>query len=261
MTSDAQVPTGGDVGRGAAAPAPAQGGAAAQVEALARAVAVMDRLRSAGGCPWIGEQTHVSLMPYVVDEAHELVEAVEAGDREGMREELGDVLQQVLFHARVAAEHPDDPFDLVDVADVLVAKLVRRTPHVFAADGEGAGVTGAELDADAVHDRYEKLKRAEKASRTSALDGVPLSVGAVARAQKLVSRADRAGLLPAAPLPAVSDDRVRVVEGAGSDDAALGELLLALVATAHRRGVDAEGALRRATAAWESSARAAETRP
>jgi XTP/dITP diphosphohydrolase len=244
-------------------PAPAT--ASPQVVALARAVAVMDRLRSAGGCPWIAQQTHGSLAPFVVDEAHELVEAVEAGDRAGMREELGDVLQQVLFHARVAAEDADDPFDLADVADALVAKLVRRTPHVFAADGGGPGAPGAPLDARAVHDRYEQLKRVEKASRTSALDGVPPSLGAVARAQKLLSRADRAGLLAAAPLP-VTDDVGRAGDVAGPDtvtepdDAVLGEQLLALVATAHRRGLDAEGALRRATAAWEASARAAETR-
>jgi len=245
----------------AAPPAPVGSATARQVAALARAVAVMDRLRGPGGCPWDARQTHESLLPYALEEVHELVEAVEAADRAGMREELGDVLLQVLFHARVADEDPDDPFDVGDVADGLVAKLVRRHPHVFEADG------GEELDAGAVHERWERLKRAEKPARTSALDGVPPTLGALARAQKLIAKADRAGLLDVAPPPSASPAGPAVDALAGGrgladagapDPDAVGDALLALVATAHRAGVDAEAALRRATAAWESAARTAE---
>lgn len=244
---------------------------ARQADALARAVAVMDRLRSPGGCPWDARQTHASLLPYAVEEVHELVEAVEADDRAGVREELGDVLLQVLFHARVASEHADDPFDVADVADGLVAKLVRRHPHVFSADGD------QDVDLPALHARWEELKRAEKPARASVLDGVPPTLGALARAQKLVGKAERAGLVAAAPLPSggdlVTDATAGADDGAaagtGSDVAAdagsgptaqaVGEALLALVAVAQRAGVDAEAALRRATATWEAAARAAES--
>lgn len=199
---------------------------------LRRLVAVMDRLRSPGGCPWDAEQTHASLVPYVLEEAYEVAEAVEHDDRANLREELGDLLLQVVFHARIAQEHPDDPFDVDDVAADLVAKLVRRHPHVFA----GARVA----DADGVHRQWEQIKRTEK-QRESVLDGVPLALGALARAQKVASRAARAGL--DAPAPAGD---------------ALGERLLALVLEARSAGLDAEGELRRAAAAWESDLRAAE---
>ncbi|WP_338076978.1 MazG family protein [Cellulomonas hominis] len=199
---------------------------------LRRLVAVMDRLRSPGGCPWDAEQTHASLVPYVLEEAYEVAEAVEHDDRANLREELGDLLLQVVFHARIAQEHPDDPFDVDDVATDLVAKLVRRHPHVFA----DARVT----DADGVHRQWEQIKRTEK-QRESVLDGVPLALGALARAQKVASRAARAGLDVSAP--------------AGD---ALGERLLALVLEARASGLDAEGELRRAAAAWETDLRAAE---
>ncbi|WP_315095876.1 MazG family protein [uncultured Cellulomonas sp.] len=199
-------------------------------DALRALVAVMDRLRSPGGCPWDAEQTHESLVPFALEEAYELAEAVEAGDRPGLREELGDLLLQVVFHARIAAEHPTDPFDVDDVAADLVAKLVRRHPHVF---------SGAPLDGD-VHVQWDRLKSAEK-RRASALDGVPLALGALARAQKVAGRASRAGLVARAPT------------GDG-----LGERLLALVLEAEAAGVDAEGALRRTAATWEQDLRAGE---
>ncbi|ADG73811.1 MazG family protein [Cellulomonas flavigena DSM 20109] len=221
-----------------------------QAAALARVVAVMDRLRSPEGCPWYAEQTHTSLLPYALEEAHELVEAVEHGDPAHVREELGDLLLQVLVHARIASEDPVAPFDVGDVADDLAAKLVRRNPHVF---GPGAGQV---LDAATVDARWQDLKRAEKPARTSVLDGVPASMGALARAQKLVARAGRAGLLDTAPVPAgpSSDGPVP----ADAAPAAIGEALLALVVAAQHAGVDAEAALRRATADWEAAARRAE---
>ena len=198
------------------------------VDPLRELVAVMDRLRSPGGCPWDADQTHASLIPYLLEEAHELAEAVDDGDRAGLREELGDVLLQVVFHARIAAEDADDPFDVDDVARDLVAKLVHRHPHVFG---------GVDTPAERLHAQWDAIKTAEK-RRDSALDGIPRALPALARAQKVVARAERAGLS---------------VPGPGS--ATYGERLLALALEAHDEGLDAEGELRRATAALESALR------
>lgn len=207
---------------------------------LRTVVAVMDRLRSPGGCPWDAEQTHESLLPYAVEEAHELAEAVDAGDRDGLREELGDLLLQVVFHARIAQEDPADPFDIDDVARTLTAKLVRRHPHVFAdARADTADVADT---ADAVFHQWEQIKRQEKPDRGSSFDGIPAALGALARAQKVAAKADRTGLT-AEPPPAED----------------LGGRLLALVVAAQADGQDAETALRRATAVWEERLRAAET--
>lgn len=214
---------------------------------LAALVAVMDRLRSPGGCAWDGEQTHASLAPYAIEEAYELVEAIEADDRAGLREELGDLLLQVVFHARVAAEHDDDPFDVQDVARGLVEKLVRRHTHVFADEVAAA-------DDEGRHVAWDRIKRAEKPSRASALDGVPVALGALARTQKLVARADRAGLVVADPVADPVTDPA--ADGAGAD---VGVRLFALVREARAAGLDAEGELRRTLAAWEAAARAVET--
>ncbi|MFC5997955.1 MazG family protein [Quadrisphaera sp. GCM10027208] len=198
-------------------------------------VAVMDRLRSPGGCPWDAQQTHESLLRYLVEEAYEVVEAVETGDRDHLVEELGDLLLQVVFHARVGAEHAEAPFTVDDVAAGIVAKLVRRHPHVFA----GASAPTAEhVDA-----RWEELKAQEK-QRDSALDGVPPALPALARADKLVDRATRAGL--PAPQPAA-------LGGEG-----VGEHLLAVVVAARQHGVEPEGALREALRRYEAEVRAAE---
>ncbi len=208
-------------------------------DALRELVTVMDRLRSPGGCPWDAAQTHASLVPYALEEAYEVAEAIESGDRAGMREELGDLLLQVVFHARVAEEDLDDPFDLDDVARGIVAKLVRRHPHVFGVD--------AAPDAHAVHVRWEQLKQEEK-QRESVLDGIPIALGALARTQKVLARARRAGLDGAAPLE----------QGAPTptDPArSLGERLLALVVEAEAVGVDAETALRETARRVETEAR------
>jgi XTP/dITP diphosphohydrolase len=217
--------------------APAATDPSGTVDPLRRLVAVMDRLRSPGGCPWDAEQTHASLVPYAIEEAHEVAEAVENDDRDNLREELGDLLLQVVFHARIAQEHPTEPFGVDEIADGLVAKLVRRHPHVFA-DAEVA-------DADGVHRQWEQIKKTEK-QRESALDGVPRGLGALARTQKIASRAGRAGLLDASA-------------GAPATDAdAIGDRLLALVLEAEAAGVDAEGALRRTARTWEDRLRARE---
>ena len=221
--------------------------------ALADLVAVMDRLRSPGGCPWDAEQTHASLLPYAVEEVFEVVEAVEDGDRAALREELGDLLLQVVFHARVAQEHPTEPFDIDDVAAGVAAKLRARHPHVFG----DVVVSGA----DEVHRNWEAIKKAEKA-RESALDGIPRGMPALARAEKVVGRARRAGL-------PVDEAAVAVVgtasgpaagEADAGDQGALGRRLLALALEAQAAGIDAEAALRAAVRDLEAALRAAEAR-
>lgn len=146
--------------------------------------------------PWDREQTHATLVRYLLEEAHELAEAIETGDRAGIREELGDLLLQVLFHARIASEDPVDPFTVDDVAADLVAKLVRRHPHVFADTAVTTGDGHAALYA-----QWDEIKQQEK-QRESVLEGIPLAQGALARAQKVLSRAQRAGMGESSRLPA-----------------------------------------------------------
>jgi XTP/dITP diphosphohydrolase len=191
---------------------------------LERAVEVMDRLRSPGGCPWDAAQTHESLTRYLLEEVYEVIEAIETNDLALLREELGDLLLQVLFHARMTEElPPGEAFGINDVADDLVEKLVRRHPHVFA--GAAAG------SADELNETWERQKVDEK-GRTSAVDGVPLNQPALALAAKLVSRARRAGL--EVPLQTVDD---------------IGARLMAVVADAVAADLDPETELRRAARA------------
>jgi XTP/dITP diphosphohydrolase len=186
---------------------------------LERAVEVMDRLRSPGGCPWDAAQTHESLTRYLLEEAYEVIEAIETNDLALLREELGDLLLQVLFHARMAQElPPGQAFGIDDVANDLVDKLVRRHPHVFAGADPGT--------ADELNETWERQKVDEK-GRTSAVDGVPLNQPALALAAKLVSRARRAGLA----VPASDGDDV-------------GDRLMAVVRDAVAADVDPETALR-----------------
>jgi XTP/dITP diphosphohydrolase len=196
-------------------------------------VAVMDRLRSPGGCPWDEEQTHESLVPYVIEETHELVEAIESGDRPHMVEELGDLLLQVVFHARVGQEHPEAPFGIDDVAGGIVEKLVRRHPHVF-----------ADVDADTSQEvaaNWEQIKAAEKPHRTSPLDGIPEGMPALARATKAAGRLSTAGRLDLAEAAAAHDD--------------LGSRLFALVLEARDNGQDPEAALRAVVRALDGQLR------
>ncbi|MDQ3325632.1 MAG: MazG family protein [Actinomycetota bacterium] len=196
-------------------------------------VAVMDRLRSPGGCPWDARQTHASLATYLLEETYEVLEALDSGDRQHLREELGDLLLQVVFHARLAEEHPDDPWGIDEVAKDIVHKLVARHPHVFA----GAAVDGAEE----VEANWDAIKTAEK-QRTSLLDGIPAALPALARADKMLGRVARSGLDVAVP----------------ADDDSYGARLLALVAEARAAGVDPEAALRRTTSALADRIVAAE---
>jgi XTP/dITP diphosphohydrolase len=203
-------------------------------------VAVMDTLRSPGGCPWDAKQTHASLLPYLLEETHEVLEAVELGDRAHLREELGDLLLQVAFHARVAQEHPSDPFGIDDVAAGIVAKLVSRHPHVFA-DVDAA--TAAEVEQN-----WEELKAAEK-QRTGVFEGIPAALPALARAQKMLGRLERvAGMGDGDPadLLAPPDDRPDGSLDEAAAEHRVARALLDVVRSARADGVDAESALRSA---------------
>lgn len=193
-------------------------------------VQVMDRIRAE--CPWSSRQTHEGLVKYGIEEAYELVEAIEEGDRDELREELGDVLLQVVFHARIAEDDPDAPFSIDDVAGTIVAKLVHRHPHVF---GEESAATPEE-----VKEHWLRTKAEEK-RRTSVTEGIPLHQPGLALAAKLASRVRTAGL--DVPLPAG--------EGVGYE-------LLALATRAEAAGTDPEAALRAAARTYRDTIRAAE---
>ncbi|MGW2516563.1 nucleoside triphosphate pyrophosphohydrolase [Streptomyces sp. NPDC001617] len=193
-------------------------------------VQVMDQIRAE--CPWSSQQTHKGLAKYGIEEAYELVEAIEEGDREELREELGDVLLQVVFHSRIAEEDPDEPFSIDDVAGGIVAKLIHRHPHVF---GDETASTPEE-----VKEHWLRTKAIEK-QRESVTDGIPLGQPGLALASKLASRVRTAGL--EVPLP----------QGEG-----LGYELLALAVRAEAEGLDPEAALRVAARAYRDAVRAAE---
>ncbi|MCP9987781.1 MULTISPECIES: nucleoside triphosphate pyrophosphohydrolase [Streptomyces] len=196
-------------------------------------VEVMDRIRRE--CPWSSRQTHRGLAKYAIEEAYELVEAIEDGDREELREELGDVLLQVVFHARIAEEAQEEPFSLDDVAGGLVEKLIHRHPHVF---GEETAETPEQ-----VKEHWLRTKAVEK-RRTSVTDGVPLGQPGLALAAKLAGRVRSAGL----DVPPPSGDGV-------------GYALLEAAVRAEADGVDPEAALRAAARAYRDAIRAAEGHP
>ncbi|MEU4772288.1 nucleoside triphosphate pyrophosphohydrolase [Micromonospora sp. NPDC023644] len=209
---------------------------------LLDAVAVMDRLASPGGDPWKRAQTHRSLAGFLIEECYEAYDAINAGDTDALREELGDVLLQVVLHARLAEELPEgERWTVDDVAGGLVDKMVRRNPHVFA---DAAAGTLEEIEAS-----WERIKRAEKA-RDSVLDGIALSQPALALAAKILERAGRVGLAVPPPL----------AESQVDPEARLGASLLATVAAAREAGLDPEAALRRAALAYADAVRTAERR-
>ncbi|MBM9504988.1 nucleoside triphosphate pyrophosphohydrolase [Actinacidiphila acididurans] len=207
-------------------------------------VQVMERIRAE--CPWSSLRTHEDLAKYGIEEMYELVEAIEEGDRPAMREELGDVLLQVVFHAAIAEGDPQEPFGIDDVAAGLVDKLVHRHPHIF---GDEIAETPEQVQAN-----WIRLKGEEKA-RESVTDGIPLASPALALAAKLAGRARGAGLpLPAAPAaPGGQDPALRY-----DDETALGDHLLAEAAAAQSTGVDPEAALRHAARRYRAAIRAAE---
>lgn len=191
-------------------------------------------------CVWSQAMTHDSLVPYLIEESYELVEAIEAGTTDEIMEELGDVLWQVAFHSEIAARTAGEDFDIQDVAARVTEKMVRRHPHVF-------GDETAETPEQVLR-LWSAAKAAEKTDRTSALDGVPLGMPALALADKLLGRAERVGMVPvesAAEIVAVpSTDDVHAPRVQSLDEQELGGQLLAIVASARSRGLDAERALR-----------------
>lgn len=201
-------------------------------------IATLHRLRAPGGCAWDAEQTHESLARYLIEETHELVDAIESGSREELIEELGDVLYQVLFHSDIA--EADGRFTIEDVAAHMTTKMIGRHPHVF-------GDAVAE-DAEAVVAMWEQVKAVEKADRTSVLDGIPQGMPSLLLAEKLLGRASKVGV------------EVDAAADAAHSEELLGEQLLALVAAAKRDGLDAERALRGALRDLQGDIRAAEAR-
>src|ERR1700712_3583796 len=195
-------------------------------------IAVLAKLRAPGGCAWDGEQTHQSLVRYLIEETYELVDAIESGNREELIEELGDVLYQVIFHSDIAAHTPGEEFTLEDVAAHMTAKMVGRHPHVY---GELAATLTGDTAAD-VNVRWDEIKKIEKPGRTSVLDGVPQGMPALALADKLLGKAEKLGM----PAPALVADQP---EGAETEEL-LGDQLLAIVASARAKGLDPERALR-----------------
>jgi len=217
---------------------------------VARLVAIMDRLRSPGGCPWDGEQTHASLARYLLEETYEVLEALDTGDRVLLREELGDLLLQVVFHARIAAEDPAAPFGLDDIAGDVADKLVRRHPHVFA---------GEPTDRADLHASWERRKRAEK-QRRGVLDGIPTAIPALLLATKYLDRLAAAGAaVPEVAVPEVAVPEVAAAAATGDDadvGAAVGADLLDAVVRARAAGVEPEQALRMHLAALAAAVQA-----
>jgi len=206
-----------------------------RLDAFADAMAsVLDR------CVWSQTMTHETLVPYLIEETYELVDAIEAGTTDEIIEELGDVLWQVAFHSEIASRTADERFDIQDVAARVTAKMVRRHPHVF---GDEVAETPEE-----VLRLWTAAKAAEKTQRRSVLDGIPQGMPALALADKVIGRANRVG---------VAVDTTHAGP-ALDDEEELGAQLLAMVASGRAKGIDAERSLRVAVRALQSEIRAAE---
>lgn len=210
---------------------------------LLRLREVMDKLRSPGGCPWDAEQTHQSLLKYLLEESYEFIESVENNDRQDMQEELGDLLLQVYFHSRMAEEDTNQPFNIEDVAKSVADKLIRRHPHVFA---------GTKVDnSQDVLENWEKQKALEK-GRSSIIDGVPLAQPALPLAAKVVYRINKLNYSLPISQPIKLDDQTNQDQ--------FGEILLGLIAQAVEKGLDPEAALRGATKSLVAQIQEQETR-
>ena len=209
-------------------------------DALREAAETMRAVRER--CAWTKTIDHAALVPYLVEESAEVIDAVESGTRADLREELGDLLWQVLFHAEIASGDPVEPFDIDDVARGLTEKMVRRHPHVF------AGAVASTPEEVLVH--WNAAKAAEKSERTSVFDGVSDHMPALALAQKLVGKAAQVGVH--APTHRLADP---------ATEAELGDALLALVQQGRDRGWDAERALRERLRTLRADVTAAEAAP
>jgi XTP/dITP diphosphohydrolase len=205
---------------------------ATQHPKLEELIAVLEKLRAPGGCAWDAEQTHESLVKYLVEETYELVDAIERGDRDEMIEELGDVLYQVVFHSDIAAHTPGEDFTLEDVAANMTAKMIGRHPHVFG-DSSQKEALNIQTGSD-VSGMWDELKKADKGGRTSVLDGIPQGMPALALADKVLGRAEKLGLIDA--------DAPGALELSNEEE--LGGVLLAIVTSARLNGLDSERALR-----------------
>lgn len=218
---------------------------------------IMAQLRSPKGCPWDRQQTHRTLRPMILEEVYELLEAIDEGDDQALREELGDVLLHIIFHAQLARERR--AFDLKAVAKELAKKLVQRHPHVFGRERIRSS--------NQVLKRWHQLKQQEKPTRRSSLDGVPRHLPALLRAQNLQKRASRVGFEwpnPSRGIPAKIREELKELSqtrGRGPAFAReLGDVLFTLVNLARHRQVDAESACRDAAERFAHRVRAIETR-
>ncbi|MFM1844973.1 MAG: hypothetical protein RI917_291, partial [Actinomycetota bacterium] len=214
------------------------------MEKLASLIQTAHQLRAPGGCPWDAEQTHQSLIQYLLEETYELIDAVESGNRDEVLEELGDVLYQVIFHSDLASTGTlGEPFDIEDVASFMENKMRSRHPHVFGTQEELAQF--AAQTGDVVMQNWDAHKKKDKPGRTSVMDGVPKQMPALARANKVIGKAEKAGILNPLSEPAVPM----------SSEEDLGRLLLAVVASARALKLDPERALREATRTLEQEVR------
>ena len=196
-------------------------------------------------CPWMGALTHESLVEYLLEEAYEVAETIETGaDEAELKGELGDVLLQVVLHARLAEER--GVFTFGDVARGLTGKMIRRNPHVFRPDGSLQDSFPATVEEIVL--KWDAVKKAESPERSTPFEGIPVALPALAQAQKTLDRAGRAGL------PLVEPVQTPAVELADTikTEAELGELLLAVVRSARNRGFDAERALRGAVRRYQN---------
>jgi tetrapyrrole methylase family protein / MazG family protein len=202
---------------------------------------IVAKLRAPDGCPWDREQTHESLKPHLLEECYEVIDAIDSHDDNELKEELGDILLQVVLHSQMASEAGRFTFD--DVAEIISNKLVHRHPHVFGANQLS--------DSEAVLQQWDKIKRAEKRERKSALDGVPRALPALARAQKVQSKAHRVGFdwNSAEEAFAKIEEELREIKSASEKSLSeeVGDLLFAVVNFARKKKLDAEQILNGAT--------------
>ena len=217
------------------------------MEKLKSLIETAHLLRTPGGCAWDAEQDHRSLVQYLLEETHELIDALENGTRDEVLEELGDVLYQVIFHSDLASEGSlGEPFDIEDVAEFMEQKMRSRHPHVFGSEEElkkFAAETGEDVMAN-----WENHKKKEKPGRTSVLDGIPQTMPSLALSSKVLGKAEKAGILEGLDEPIVPME----------SEADLGKLLLAIVASARSVGLDPERALREATRELQAEIRSQE---
>ncbi len=259
-TSTTPTPTSPNDGSGtvSAPDGPATGGVPGRACAVGELLRTIAALRE--HCPWMGALTHGSLVEYLLEEAFEVAETIETGAGEAeLRAELGDVLLQVVLHARLAEER--GAFDFDDVARGLAAKMIRRNPHVFRPDGSLQDSFPATVDE--IVRKWDAVKLAEKPDRGGPFEGIPRDLPALARAQKTLDRAERAGLAPPVPEPdagppveaPASPGRASHAPASGlpATEEELGDLLFSVVAAARASGFDAERALRGAVRRYQGS--------